>query len=65
MPGVLSVLHADLAPIDGMDITLTMTFTAYDGAAKEVTAVWNVTAPGTFEYASSTWVEAGQDADWK
>lgn len=65
MPGVLSVLHADLAPIDGMDITLTMTFTAYDGAAKEVTAVWNVTAPGTFEYASSTWVEPGQDADWK
>lgn len=65
MPGVLSVLHSDLAPIEGMDITLTMIFTAYDGAANEVTAVWKVTAPGQFEYLSSTWVEDGQDADWK
>lgn len=65
MPGVLSVLHADLAPIEGMDITLTMHFTAYDGAANDVTAVWKVTAPGQFEYLSSTWVEEGQDKDWK
>ena len=65
MPGALSTLQPDLAPIEGMDITLTLSFDAYDGAHNIETAVWKVVAPGKFEYVSSTWVSPGEDADWK
>ncbi len=65
LPGALAALHPDATPVKDMVITYTVTFTAYGTAAAEETIVYEVTAPGQFTYASSTWVEAGEDADWK
>lgn len=65
MPGALSALHPDAAPVDGMEVTYTINFTAYDGAPVETTVVYKVVGPAKFEYVSSTWVADGQDADWK
>ena len=65
MKGALGILHPDAVPVAGMDVTYTITFTAYDGAANEETVVYKVTGPGEFEYVSSTWVTPEQSADWK
>lgn len=65
LPGALKALHPEAAPQAGMDVTYTITFTAYDGAESKETIVYKVTAPATFEYVSSTWVENGQDSSWK
>ncbi|WP_297071863.1 choice-of-anchor J domain-containing protein [uncultured Duncaniella sp.] len=64
MPGALGILYPDAAPVEGMEVTYTINFTAYDGAAVETTIVYVVSGPGQFKYKSSTWVEDGQDADW-
>lgn len=64
MPAALSVLHADAVPVDGMQVTYTINFTAYDGAPKDSQIVYEVVGKGQFKYVSSTWVEEGQDADW-
>lgn len=64
MPGALGILYPDAAPVDGMEVTYTINFTAYDGAAVETTVVYTVVGPAQFKYKSSTWVEDGQDADW-
>ena len=55
MPAVLAQLHSDAVPVDGMDVTYTINFTAYTGARTVETVVYTVTAPGTFEYKSCTW----------
>lgn len=60
----LEKLNADAMPNDGMEVTYTINFTAYDGAANEEQVVYIVTAPGKFKYKSSTWVSDGEDADW-
>lgn len=65
LPAALKKLHSDAAPIEGMEVTYTIHFTAYDGAASEETIVYTVTAPAEFTYTSSTWASDGQDADWK
>lgn len=65
LPAALSVLHADAAPVDGMQVTYTVNFTAYDGAPIESTIVYEVVGKGQFKYLSSTWVAEGQDADWE
>lgn len=64
MPGALGILYPDAAPVEGMEVTYTINFTAYDGAAVETTIVYTVSGPGQFKYKSSTWIEEGQDADW-
>ncbi len=66
MPGALRALHPDAAPIEGMEVTYTINFTAYEtgGVAVERVLVYEVTAPGTFTYRSCTWFENGEDADW-
>lgn len=64
LPGALSRLHADAAPVADMDITYTVNFTAYDGAATEQTVVYTVVGPGEFKYKSCTWFAGGEDADW-
>lgn len=65
LPGALKAMHPEAAPQPGMEVTYTIHFTAYTGAAAEETIVYKVTAPATFEYVSSTWVGLGEDADWK
>lgn len=55
MPAVLAQLHSDAVPVDGMEVTYTINFTAYTGARTVETVVYTVTAPGTFEYKSCTW----------
>lgn len=49
-----------------MEVTYTITFTAYEtgGVAMERTAVFTVSGPGTFKYKSCTWFTDGEDADW-
>lgn len=65
MKGALSIMHPDAAPVDGMEVTYTINFTAYDGAAKEISLVYVVTGPGQFTYRSCTWYENGEDAGWE
>ncbi len=65
MKGALGMLHPDAAPVDGMEVTYTINFTAYDGAASEETVVYKVTGKGQFEYVSSTWVTEAESKDWK
>ncbi|MDE6272487.1 MAG: hypothetical protein K2M31_05725 [Muribaculaceae bacterium] len=65
LPAALSVLHADAEPVEGMTVTYTINFTAYDGAPQESQIVYEVVGKGQFRYMSSTWVEPGQDKDWK
>lgn len=55
MPAVLAQLHPDAVPIDGMEVTYTINFTAYTGARTVETVVYTVVGPGEFEYKSSTW----------
>lgn len=64
LPGALAILHPEAAPVEGMEVTYSITFTAYTGASNEETAVYVVTAPGTFSYQSCTWWGNGEDADW-
>ncbi len=64
LPYAVAVMNPDAKPGNGMDVTYTVNFTAYDGAANTETIVYVVTAPGVMTYKSSTWVEEGQDADW-
>lgn len=64
LPAALSVLHPDAVPVDGMQVTYTINFAAYDGAPSDQTIVYEVAGPGQFKYLSSTWVEDGEDADW-
>ena len=56
MPGALATLHADAAPVAGIDVIYTINFYAYDGAATTAYTVrYRVTAPGTFEFIDCTW----------
>ena len=65
LKGALSKLHADAEPISGMDVTYTINFTAYTGAATVETIVYKVVGKGEFEYVESTWVTPEESADWK
>ena len=65
MKGALSSLYPEAAPVDGMEVTYTINFTAYTGAPETVTLVYVVSAKAEFTYKSSTWVSDGEDADWK
>lgn len=58
LPGALSRLHSDARPVDGMEVTYTITFTAYttEGANAE-TVVYTVTGPAEFTYNSCSWWE--------
>lgn len=65
MPAALSILHSDMKPSADMEVTLTLNFSAYfDDKEIRCQIIYEVTAPATFTYRSSTWVEEGQDADW-
>lgn len=57
MPGALAILHPDMKPIDGIDVTVTINFSVYNSDRKTLpeTIVFKVTAPATFEFVSCTW----------
>lgn len=58
MPGALSVLHPDMKPLEGFDVTVTIHFGVYSGSnisEPNATAVFKVTGPGTFECVSCEW----------
>lgn len=65
MPAVLAQLNPDAVPVDGMEVTYTINFTAYTGARSVETVVYTVTGKGQFQYKSCTWFANGEDADWK
>ena len=65
MLGAVAALNADARPVEGMEVTCTVTFDAYTGEDKMESIVYVVTGPGQFKYKSTTLVEAGQDKDWK
>ncbi len=57
MPGALAILHSDMKPIDGIDVTVTINFYYYTADRKTLpaTVVYEVTAPATFTFVSCTW----------
>lgn len=65
MPYAMSKMNPDAMPVDGMEVTYTVNFTAYTlSGAVEEQVVYIVEGPGKFKYKSSTWVTDGADADW-
>ncbi len=58
MPAVLAKFHPDLAPMDGVQVTLTLVFGTYDGSNRTETARWEVVAPGEFKFLDCTWNKA-------
>lgn len=65
MRGALESLHPDAAPVDGVEVTYSINFTAYTGAANEETLVYTVSAPGKFKYKNCTWFGNGEDEGWE
>lgn len=61
----LETLHPDVKPANDMEVTITVNFTVYDGAAQDAMVEYVVVGPGKLEYKSTNCVEEGQDADWK
>lgn len=60
MPGALAILHPDMRPVDGVDVTVTIHFGVYSGktiSAPNAVVVYSVTAPATFELVSIEWPE--------
>ncbi len=58
MPAALAKLHPEAVPMDGVQVTYTITFGTYDGANKTETIRFEVTAPGTFTFLDCTWNSA-------
>lgn len=65
MRGALEALHSDAVPVDGVEVTYTVNFTAYTGAAQEESVVYTVYAPGKFKYKSCSWFVNGEDEGWE
>lgn len=65
LPGALSMLYPDAKPIDGMEVTYSITFASYAGSAVMETAVYTVVGQGEFKYKSCTWFQNGEDDEWK
>lgn len=58
MPGALASLHADAAPIDGLQVIYTINFAIYTGSTSQHTIRYEVVAPGQFEFIDCTWDES-------
>ena len=65
MPGALKAMHPEARAILGMDVTYTINFTGYDGAASEESVVYLVTGDAEFTFQSTTWVSEEAQAEWK
>ena len=57
LPGALTTLHADAAPVAGLEVVYTINFAVYNNATTNHTVRYKVTAPGTFEFIDCTWYE--------
>lgn len=57
LPGALAKLHADAAPVAGLEVVYTINFAVYNNATTNHTVRYKVTAPGTFEFIDCTWYE--------
>ena len=55
LPGALATLHADAAPVAGLEVVYTINFAVYNNATTNHTVRYKVTAPGTFEFIDCTW----------
>ncbi len=56
LPAVLSKLHADAAPLAGMDVYYTVNFASYDGSKTNQHVVkYKVVGPGQFEFVECDW----------
>ncbi|MBO5779833.1 MAG: hypothetical protein J6R27_01840 [Muribaculaceae bacterium] len=64
MRGGLALLFPDAKPIEGMDVTYTIHFTAYEqgGVNNEYTLVYKVAGPAEFEFVSCTWFATPEEA---
>lgn len=57
MPGALAILHPDIKPVDGIDVTVTINFYYYNADRKTLpaTIIYKVTGPAQFTFVSCTW----------
>ena len=56
MPGALSILHPDAAPVEGIDVIFTINFETYDGTGNQAETIkFKVVAPAKFEFVECTW----------
>ncbi len=56
-PGALSVLYPNIAPADGVDVTVSLHYGVYTGTTTEHDAVYKVVGKAKFELVSITWPE--------
>lgn len=63
MPGALAILHPDIKPVDGIDVTVTINFYFYNADRKTLpaTIIYNVTGQAQFEFVSCTWNSASEE----
>ena len=63
MPGALAILHPDIKPVDGIDVTVTINFYFYntDRQTLPATIIYNVTGQAQFEFVSCTWNQASEE----
>lgn len=64
MRGALKKMHPDIKPVEGMEVTVTIHFTAFSPVSEE-TLVYTVTGPAEFTYKSCTWFKKNEDAGWE
>lgn len=57
MPGALAILHPDIKPVDGIDVTVTINFYFYNADRKTLpaTIIYKVTGQAQFTFVSCTW----------
>ncbi len=55
LPAILPKYYPTLAPVEGINVTMTVIYGKYDGKSSTDTAYYNVTAPATFEYSHSSY----------
>lgn len=59
MPGALAMLHPDAVPMEGVQVTYTITFSTYDYTGTNTYKIrFEVTAPGEFTFLDCTWNKA-------
>lgn len=59
MPGALAMLHPDAMPMEGVQVTYTITFGTYDYTGSNTYKIrFEVTGPGEFTFLDCTWNKA-------
>lgn len=61
-PGALAVLYPKINVVDGVDVTVTIHFSAYNGSStQEYVIYYNVIGKAQFEFVSCTWNDASAE----